>query len=246
MSAASINGKCAIREVAADVWTFSCPFSRFGVVPLGGRSTAIKMRDGGVWLLASTPLTDETKTKLDELGPVKWIVGADAVHHLYLGDFKKQYPNAKIVAVKEAIDKKAKEGLEYHGAWGADSPDTQYGFEEEIKHCYFSGFKNKDVAFYHPASKTMLEADLLFNLPPTEQYSNTGSSGRIPVIGTLNPYMWLHKRIVWSLGVDKEAMKRDVRTVANWDFDRIIPCHGDVIEKDGNAAWREAYKWYLD
>ena len=34
---------------------------------------------------------------------------------------------------------------------------------------YFSGFKNKDVAFFHQASKTMIEADLLFNLPATEQ-----------------------------------------------------------------------------
>ena len=61
-------------------------------------------------------------------------------------------------------------------------------------------------------------------------------------------------------------MKRDVKTVADWNFERIIPCHGvraivalhpitrsnslslsqDVIEKDGNKAWREAFKWYLD
>lgn len=37
------------------------------------------------------------------------------------GDFKKQYPDAKIVAVKEAIDKKAKEGLEYHGGMCAST-----------------------------------------------------------------------------------------------------------------------------
>jgi len=41
-------------------------------------------------------------------------------------------------------------------------------------------------------------------------------------------------------------MKRDVKTVAEWDFERIIPCHGDVIEKDGKKAWRELFKWYLD
>ena len=66
-------------------------------------------------------------------------------------------------------------------------------------------------------------------------------------------------------------MKRDVRTVAGWDFERIIPCHGvrasaadgfciaivrlvltpphhnpqDVIEKEGKAAWKAAYGWYL-
>jgi hypothetical protein len=60
-----------IREVAKGVWTFSKPFSRFGVIPFGGRSTAIKLRDGGVWVLASTPLEAETKAKIDDLGPVK-------------------------------------------------------------------------------------------------------------------------------------------------------------------------------
>ena len=43
----------------------------FGFVPVGGRSTAIKLESGGVWILASTPLTDETKEKLAELGEVK-------------------------------------------------------------------------------------------------------------------------------------------------------------------------------
>ncbi len=60
-------------------------------------------------------------------------------------------------------------------------------------------------------------------------------------------------------------MKRDAKTVAGWKFEKIIPCHGvsleaiaswhqsmsltlfqDVIEKDGNKAWREAYKAFLD
>ncbi|EJF63626.1 hypothetical protein DICSQDRAFT_101499 [Dichomitus squalens LYAD-421 SS1] len=241
-----MTSKCAIREVTKDVWTFSCPFSRFNVFPVGARSTAIKLTNGDVWVLASSPLDDTVKNKLKELGPVKWIIGPDAVHHLFLGDFKKEFPEAKLIAVDEAIQKKKKEGLQFDGAWGKDSPDTKYGFEDDIKHCYFSGFKNKDVAFFHPASKTMLEADLLFNLPAREQYSMTGSSGKFPIFGNLNPYTWAHKRFAWTLGTDKEAMKRDVKAVAGWDFERIIPCHGDVIEKDGKAAWKEAYKWFLD
>ena len=69
---------------------------------------------------------------------------------------------------------------------------------------YFSGFRNKDVAFFHPASKSLIEADLLFNLSATEQYSMTGSSGNFPFFGNLNPFMGIHKRFAWSLGVDKE------------------------------------------
>ncbi|KAM5541758.1 hypothetical protein V8D89_004487 [Ganoderma adspersum] len=238
--------KCAIREVAKDVWTFSCPFSRFNLFPVGARSTAIKLSNGDVWVLASSPMDDKVKQKLNELGPVKWIVGPDAVHHLFLGEFKKEFPDAKVIAVHEAIQKKTKEDIQFDGAWGKDHPKTKYGFEDDIKHCYFSGFKNKDVAFFHPASKTMLQADLLFNLPAREQYSLSGSSGKFPLVGNLNPWMWIHKRFAWSLGIDKEAMKRDVKSVAAWDFERIIPCHGDVIEKDGKSAWMEAYKWYLD
>ena len=34
---------------------------------------------------------------------------------------------------------------------------------------YFSGYVNKDIAFYHKASKTVIAADLLFNIPGTEQ-----------------------------------------------------------------------------
>ena len=48
------------------------PFSRFGLVPIGGRSTAIKLKAGGVWVLASTPLDADTKTRIDALGPVKY------------------------------------------------------------------------------------------------------------------------------------------------------------------------------
>ncbi|KAJ6491358.1 hypothetical protein C8R47DRAFT_1122400 [Mycena vitilis] len=234
-----------IREVATNVWTFSRPFARFGIIPIGGRSTAIKLKDGGVWVLASTALNPETKAKIDELGPVQYIISADAVHHLFLGEFKKAYPTAKVIAPAAAVAR-ADKSLSFDGVWGKDAPDTKYGYEPDVQACYFSGFKNKDVAFFHPDSKTMITADLLFNLPCTEQYSKTTSSGAVPLIGGFGPSSWLHQKFAASMGEDKEAMKRDVKTVADWDFTRIIPCHGDVIETTGKQAWLDAYKVYLD
>ena len=47
------------------------PFLRFGILPVGGRTTAIKLASGDVWVLASTPLTPETKETIDNIGPVK-------------------------------------------------------------------------------------------------------------------------------------------------------------------------------
>jgi len=48
---------------------------------------------------------------------------------------------------------------------------------------YFSGFRNKDVAFFHVASKSLIEADLLFNLPANEQV-RWFFSHHLPVIFT--------------------------------------------------------------
>jgi len=42
-SSSSMESACVIREVAQDVWTFSCLFSRFGTVPVEGRLAAVKL-----------------------------------------------------------------------------------------------------------------------------------------------------------------------------------------------------------
>ena len=45
--------------------------------------------------------------------------------------------------------------------------------------------------------------------------------------------------------VDYMLMRRDAKRVAEWDIDCIIPCHGDVIESEGNRAWSECNEWFL-
>lgn len=94
---------------------------------IGGRSTAIKLSNGGVWVLASTTLDEPTRKVIDELGPVHYLIGADSVHYMFLGmdvfaltkpcadetripagEFQKAYPEAKLLTVEE-VAKKAKE-----------------------------------------------------------------------------------------------------------------------------------------
>ncbi|KAJ3512012.1 hypothetical protein NMY22_g15462 [Coprinellus aureogranulatus] len=246
-----------IREVAKGVWTFSRPFSRFGLFPVGGRSTAVKLKDGGVWILASTPLDEETKATLQDLGPVRnflgitaaarYIIGADALHYMFIDQYKTAYPEAKVVAPVDAIEnmKKAGKDVAFDGAWGRDPLSTRYGFEEDIEHCYFSGFRNKDVAFLHKDSKSLIQADLLMNLPPREQYAKAKSTPLLSAISRMNPSTWAHPHMTWSLGVDIEAMRRDAKTVSDWDFTRIIPCHGDVIEVDAKKAWNTVFQKFL-
>ncbi|KAF8894971.1 hypothetical protein CPB85DRAFT_1180534, partial [Mucidula mucida] len=157
---------------------------------------------------------------------------------------RKAYPDAKLVVVDRLLKEKQPEGLEVAGVYGVDPEGTEYGFEPE-DHRYFSGFGNQDVAFYHIASKTLIVADLLFNLPGTEQYSKSTESSKIPLVDKIDPYGGLQKRMLWALGKNKEAMRRDARTVSEWDIQRIIMYHGDLIEEDACKAWKAAYAKYL-
>jgi len=236
-----------IREVKSGVWTFSRPFSRAGVVPFGGRSVAVKLNDGAVFLFASTKADDETLTKIREIGPVKYIVAPDYEHYLNLKDFHLAFPDAKVIAVDGHETKPALAGVKFAGIYGKDPEGTKYGFEDEISACYFSGFQNKDVAFCHKATKTLIEADLLFNLPPKEQYSKSNESplGWIPFLSYIAPFTWGHKLMISQLITDQAAAKVQAKTVDSWDFDTIIPCHGDVVEGNGKAAWQSVWDKFL-
>ncbi|KAI0747104.1 hypothetical protein C8Q80DRAFT_820977 [Daedaleopsis nitida] len=234
-----------IREVTPNVWTFSRSFTLFGFLPIGGRSTAIKLDAGGVWVLASTPLTAESKQKLDELGGVRYIVAGNSFHNLFLKQFKDAYPSAKLIG-PDGLEKKAElVGLQLDGVYSAANPDAKHGFEDEIEACFFSGYANKDTAYLHKASKTVIAADLLFNNPPTEQYSKSKQSPKSLLFGAMNPTGWQMRWIIWTKQVDKAAMRREAQTVYSWDFDRFIPCHGDVIETGAKAAWKSAWINYL-
>ncbi|KAF9644252.1 hypothetical protein BDM02DRAFT_3122223 [Thelephora ganbajun] len=235
-----------IREITPEVVTFSKPFSRFlGWFPMGGRSTAIKLSSGDVWVIASTPFSNETKDAVEKLGIVKYILAADADHHYFLTEWKKNYPEAKMIGVETLPEKKKGEYWKFDEIYKPGS-ENKFGFEADIEAVYFSGFSKKDVAWFHKASKTLIVADLIFNLPANEQYSKSKQRKTGFLTKKLNPYAEFHKKFIWGESKDKAAMARDAKTVYGWDFERIIPCHGDTIETKAKEAWASVYTKFLD
>lgn len=83
-----------------------------GLVPIGGRSTAIKLTQStepGIFVYASSPLSPATKAAIEKLssegegqgggegGKVRWLVTPDGEHGMYIQDWKKAFPEAKYV-----------------------------------------------------------------------------------------------------------------------------------------------------
>jgi len=128
-------------------------------------------------------------------------------------------------------------------------------FDAEFDFEYVGSHANKELVFNHRPSKTLIEADMMFNLPAREQFSRTGedpTSGFLTRLfigmqNTVGAATW-QKRFLWyaaSAG-DRKGFNQSAQKIASWDFDRIIPCHGDTIETNGKGIFKKVFEWHLN
>lgn len=162
-----------IRDVSENFTTFSTPFNRFApfgfrkFVAVGNRATAIRLYDDRILLLNPVSLQPCVEAKLTQLGGVDFIA-ADLGHHMYVADYLKKWPNAKTIGVP-GLDQKRKDiiwDFVYHNP--QKGPEKQFGFAQDMETVLFGGFITCCVAWYHKPTKTLIQSDLMMNLPCTE------------------------------------------------------------------------------
>jgi hypothetical protein len=44
---------------------------------------------------------------------------------------------------------------------------------------------------------------------------------------------------------DRPALRASVERILQWDFDRVVVTHGDVLEHGGKDALRAGFAWLL-
>jgi len=128
-------------------------------------------------------------------------------------------------------------------------------FDSEFDYEFVDGHMNKELVFNHKPDKTLIEADLLFNLPATEQFSKTGVSGTSGILtkifGSLNNTQGAamgQRRFIWyaiSAG-NRTSFNKSIQKINGWNFDKIVPCHGDVIEANGKGIFDKIFAWHLE
>jgi hypothetical protein len=169
---------------------------------------------------------------LDKLGTVKWIVAPSVMHDLFLGPYTRQFPNAEFYGAR---------GLEQRFPWipFETFPDVS-PWAEELVYLELGGMpKINEVVFYHRPSRTLIVADLLFNLQADQ---NTWGRLMMRMIGIYK--CTGASRLFRSFIKDRSAFRASLdRILQEWDFDRIVMGHGEVIETGGKEVLRKAYEW---
>ena len=264
------NSSMVIRDVVPNtIATFSTPFLRMGLVKLGGRATLTKLKTGNLAVFSPVALTPEVKAKVDQYaqaspaGKLRYIVAPDIEHHIFLSPWAKEYGDVNIIGPAGLPEKREKDddtkGLKFQHVFTPENKDNLTitpEFDDDFNYEYVHAHDNKELVFFHKPTRTLIEADLLFNMPATEQFSRSGDDANSGIftklfsalMHTRGEMKWQQRMLYYGVGrSDRKAFAASIRKIQSWgEFDRIIPCHGDVIEKGGSRILAQATAWYKD
>lgn len=217
--------------IADGVWT-TARAQRFWGLETGTRMTVVRLRDGGLFVHCPVALDPATRAAVDALGPVRAVASSSLYHHLYAVEWMRAYPNALFAACPGLEKKRADLRWDHvldddpHPIWSGD-----------LAQVFFSARFEKEVVFFHAASKTMICADALLNLSKHPSRA-TRLVARL-MWNTAPGKGWME----WFAVKDRKAARREVDRMLEWDIERIVLAHGGLVDAEGRRALRDAYVW---
>lgn len=229
-----------LREIAPELWVAEQPLRYLGF-EMGRRMAVVRLAGGELLVHSPVSLSDGLRDELAALGEVRFVVPASILHgHLYMEQYRDAYPQARLFGVP-GLERKRPD-LRFDGMLG-NSPEPEWS--DELDQERFDGHRVagrvlNEVEFLHRGTRTLISGDLCFNIA-----SEWPLKTRLLAWG---PRMRrrLGPTVAFRLGIrDRGAAKRSVERILEWDFDRILPGHGEIVEAGGRDALRRDFAWLL-
>ncbi len=221
-----------------EIWMADGPVASFYGFPYPTRMAVIRLSDGGLFVWSPVALSGPLRASIDGLGPVRYLISPNALHHLFLAEWTSAYPAARLYASPGL--RRKREDLAFDATL-ADAPEPEWA--ADIDQVILRGsFYLTEVVFFHRHSRTALFADLIQNFPRDWFKGWRGVLARLGGIVAPNPgaprdwrASFLHR------GAARAALDR----ILAWPIERVLIAHGDLPGKGDTAFVRRAFAWLL-
>ena len=220
-----------LTQLAPGLWECNAPMKFFGMA-LGHRMTVAKLSDGSLWVHSPVAYSESLAAELATLGPIAHLVAPNYMHDTYLDGWLPRYPGVRFHAPRS-----------FHKVFPAfritdrlDEIAPATWSDVFAQHVVGGIPRLHEVVFWHRPSRSLIIADLAFNL-----------GGEMPLLskvllkingcyGCFGP-----DRVIKIITQDRAALRASINHVLAWDFDRIVVSHGANIETGGKDTLRTAF-----
>ncbi len=224
-----------LRQLAADLWVAESPL-RFLGLEVGARMTVIRLADSRLLVHSPIAATPELVREVQALGTVAVLVAPNRLHHLFVGEWQRAFPEASLW-VAPGLERKRPD-LAIAGVLG-DEPER--GWADTVAQVFVAGMPwTNEVVFFHRPSATLVASDLAFNVGASSPPLTRAIFWASGVYGRLSPTAF--ERLLVR---DRPAFRRSLERILAWPFERVVVAHGEVSETDGKAQLARGYAWAL-
>jgi hypothetical protein len=221
-----------LEQIAEDVWSRAIPL-RFWKIETGTRMTLMRLPQRRLLVHSPIPLTPELKTAVDALGNVTAILAPSPFHHLSVAAWAAAYPQA-ITCACPGLERK-RHDLRWDRVLGDDAEPE---WKDEVDQVFFSARTlENEVVFHHRASRTLVCADMVFNLA---RHLSPLTRAVAFMLGNRRPGPTLLEHVMIR---DRRKAREQIDRMLAWNVERIVLAHGAIVERDGTEILRRAYAW---
>ncbi len=219
-----------------ELWLADGPPVSFYGFPYPTRMAVVRLRDGSLWVWSPIELDEALRHAVQAIGPVRFLISPNKLHHLHLGAWAQAFPDARLYASPGLARRRP--DLHFHAELG-DAPDPAWA--ADLDQVIFRGsFWLEEVVFFHRASRTALVCDLIQKNDPAGYRGWRRFLMRLD--GLLGPEGSTPRE--WRASFwDRPAARAALRKALAWDTERLVIAHGSCALTGGGEALRSSLAW---
>jgi hypothetical protein len=228
-----------LQQIHDSLWIAEGENVSFFGLPYPTRSVIASLMNGDLWVWSPVKLTPALRSEVDRLGPVRHLVSPNKLHHLYLQDWKKAYPESQLWGPESTIKKRP--DIEFQKALQGSSP---LGWFDEIDQAWFRGsFAMDEIVFLHRPSGIAIVADLIQTFSDHFLREHWGWWRFLARLDGLTQEQACAP-LEWRLSFINRAPARHARDkVLSWACRSVIVAHGEWPRENGNALLAKSLRW---
>ena len=231
-----------LQQIDTGLWLGEGPLVNFHGMPYPTRMIIIRLPDGGLWVWSPIALSEALKAEVEALGPVAHLVSPNPIHYLFLAEWHKAWPEAKLWGPQATIKKC--DTLPFEAPLEDTAPESWQGV---ITQAWFRGsFFMDEIAFVHEPTRTLILADLSENFSEDFLKRHWKSWQRViaKAVGIVAGKG--HAPLEWRLSwLNRKPARKALAKVMSARPDRVIMAHGEWVDTGADAFLRQSFSWLI-